>query len=128
MEIQAQFGAKRVQSNPKNRYQTLIKEYEPREPPQGIPFNSVKSRRTGAMCFWMLLQDQDEVYLILAEFEESYVRYLQGRPLPGDQQTSFLTMNRMGPWYTWDRAAMEELGGIVLALGYRAEEDHRHNN
>lgn len=62
----------------------------------------------------MISQDKDEVYLIVAEYEGGYIRYLQG--FQDNSDPPFMKMFLCGPWRVGKQSEIRELGPILLAL------------
>ncbi|KAL2817284.1 hypothetical protein BDW59DRAFT_175528 [Aspergillus cavernicola] len=69
-------------------------------------------------------QDRHEIFLIFAKYGNEYLEYLNGTGNPpSDDPESFLTMHEVGPYNTKDRADMEDLAPIIMALVLRADDD-----
>lgn len=70
-------------------------------------------------------QDRHEIWLIFAEYDEEYIKYIQDGSYNPDSPLSFLKMHEFGPFDTLKRDDMAELGPILLALTLRADQDRR---
>ncbi|KAL4937073.1 hypothetical protein BDV06DRAFT_216164 [Aspergillus oleicola] len=64
-------------------------------------------------------QDRHEIYIIVAEYDERYLKYLGGK----DDSSAFMTMKEYGPWDTGYVVSMKHLGPILVAIALRAESD-----
>lgn len=65
-------------------------------------------------------QDRNEIYLIFADYDEDYVKYLDNKLGPTDEP-GFLTMYQFGPWDTESGSDMADIGKILLAIALRAD-------
>lgn len=79
-------------------------------------FRTLPSQKLGLIDFRRLLisQDHEELYITIAEYEDSYLHYLQGRNSLED--SGFLTMNRFGPFRINRSLHMNFFGGIMKVL------------
>lgn len=66
----------------------------------------------------LISQNHSEIYLIIAEYESSYVRYLQGQT--SIAEADFLTMHRLGPFDTEKGNDMDLFGGVLQELLHHA--------
>lgn len=64
-------------------------------------------------------QDREEIYIIVAEYDEKYLKYLGGK----DDSSAFMTMKEYGPWDTQHVGSMINLGPILVAIALRAQSD-----
>ncbi|KAL2809380.1 hypothetical protein BJX63DRAFT_435249 [Aspergillus granulosus] len=64
-------------------------------------------------------QDRNEIYIIVAEYNERYLKYLGGK----EDSSAFMTMKEYGPWDTGHVGSMKHLGPILVAIALRAESD-----
>ncbi|GAQ08026.1 hypothetical protein ALT_5347 [Aspergillus lentulus] len=58
----------------------------------------------------LVAQDREEIYLVWASYDASYVDYLEGKPTSGNV---FMTMNEIGPFKTQDDAHMRQLAEYI---------------
>ncbi|CAG7950355.1 unnamed protein product [Penicillium salamii] len=65
-------------------------------------------------------QDRNEIYIIFAEYDETYVKYLDDK-LDRSKDPGFLTMHQFGPWDIENRSDMADVGRILLAIALRAD-------
>lgn len=63
----------------------------------------------------MFVQDGNEIYLIISQYNMEYVKYLHGKWKQGDK-LSFLTMRDIGPFKPKHPGHMRRIGQIMLAL------------
>ncbi|KAL2821904.1 hypothetical protein BJX63DRAFT_427265 [Aspergillus granulosus] len=64
-------------------------------------------------------QDRHEIWVIIADYDDSYLRYLEGE----DDPDAFMTMQEYGPWFTDNLNHMRHLAPILVAIALRAEAD-----
>lgn len=65
-------------------------------------------------------QDRNEIYIIFAEYDETYVKYLDDK-LDRSEGPGSLTMHQFGPWDIEKRSDMADVGRILLAIALRAD-------
>ncbi|EAS28132.2 uncharacterized protein CIMG_09336 [Coccidioides immitis RS] len=63
---------------------------------------------------FLISQDRDEIYLIVAEYDSEYIRYL--REPSYTSNPPFMKMFLCGPWRVWKQSHIRELGPILLAM------------
>ncbi|MCJ1314308.1 hypothetical protein MMC25_007988 [Agyrium rufum] len=77
----------------------------------------------------LISQDRDRIYLIIAEFDDGYRKYICGDSTTDlNKPEDFLVMNEYGPFKTKIRSDMEALGLAIVVLNMEAgdrEEEQR---
>jgi hypothetical protein len=58
----------------------------------------------------LVAQDRDEIYLVWASYDASYVDYLEQKPTSGNV---FMIMNEIGPFKTQHDAHMRQLAEYI---------------
>ncbi|PYI03948.1 hypothetical protein BO78DRAFT_373957 [Aspergillus sclerotiicarbonarius CBS 121057] len=66
----------------------------------------------------LLSMNRHEIYLIIAEYNVDYVKYLTN-PYYKSSCQSFLTMNQFGPWDIGKREDVEDIGSLILAVTWQ---------
>ena len=68
----------------------------------------------------LISQDRHAIFLTLAKYNESYVKYLKGEytamQIPPVRNLSFLTMQEYGPWVINNHKLMEDLAKIIVSF------------
>ncbi|KAN0075608.1 hypothetical protein V8E54_006878 [Elaphomyces granulatus] len=69
----------------------------------------------------LIAQDEDEIYLAFARYNQSYLNYLRHDI---QKPAAFLTIQEYGPWNIQDAAEVEHLSQILVAFLLRANDGH----
>ncbi|KAL4966500.1 uncharacterized protein BDV14DRAFT_171191 [Aspergillus stella-maris] len=64
-------------------------------------------------------QDRHEIYLVYAEYDDDYLKYLGGEEKPD----AFMKLHQFGGWDTGDLESMVHLAPILVAIALRAAAD-----
>lgn len=64
----------------------------------------------------MIIQERADIRLVIAEYDQDYVDYIQHGVTKKGADASLLMMQEYGPWDTGKPRDMAELGPVLLAL------------
>lgn len=70
-------------------------------------------------------QARDEIYITIANYDQEYLDYLQGRfnPRRYDRPEFFLRMTEYGPWRIDSRSNMHHLARVIMAFCLQVTDD-----
>lgn len=70
-------------------------------------------------------QARGEIYITIANYDQEYLNYLQGRinPRRCGGEESFLRMTEYGPWKINSRSNMHHFAQVIMALCLQVTDD-----